>query len=178
MSFLNFLPTFHVVEINRSTGLVSGHVLSQYLGNDALTLKTVGANEFLENGLIVGLDNDLTINNFDATTHSQPFLVFVEELNSFMNGLKYYATEVDSNGDVYPRAIGLYVGDTFTTDYFVGTGAGGIYNDEKFAKVVNGKITLQAVADEDTIFAIEESTLPTGEEAVRVTYIGSPIVVA
>ena len=30
MSILNYLPTFKVVEMNRSTGLVTGHVLSQF----------------------------------------------------------------------------------------------------------------------------------------------------
>jgi hypothetical protein len=30
MSILNYLPEFKVVEINRSTGLVAGHILAQF----------------------------------------------------------------------------------------------------------------------------------------------------
>lgn len=176
MSILNYLPTFKVVEMNRSTGLVTGHVLSQFEAGTIAT-KVVGAERFIENGIIVGLSNDLTVENYDATAHAMPFIVFVEEINTFMSGLKYYATPVESDA-TYPRAIGLFVGDVWTTNNFVGTGVGGAYNDEAFAKVVNGVITLQAAADANTIFAVEESTLPTGEEAVRVTYIGKPVVVA
>lgn len=177
MGILNYLPTFKVVEINRSTGLVAGHVISQFPADVSMTVKTVGTVNFAENGLIVGLNSDLTVGNFDATAHAQPFLLYVEELNTFMNGLKYYATEEDADGEIYPRGIALYVGDAFTTDYFIGTGVGGAYNDEAFAKVVDGEITLQAAADTDTLFAVEESTLPTGEEAVKLVYIGSPMTV-
>lgn len=176
MGILNYLPTFKVVEINRSTALIAGHVLSQFKAAADITVKTVNGVNFLENGLIVGLNNDLTIGNFDATVHAQPLLVFVEELNTFMPGLKYYATEEDADGEIYPRALGLFVGDAFTTNHFVGTGIGGAYNDEAFAKVVAGVLTLQAVADVDTLFAIEESTLPTGEIAVKAIYIGAPAV--
>ena len=91
-----------------------------------------------------------------------------------MAGLKYFAVPVED--ETYVRGVALYVGDTWTTDNFVGTGAGGAYNDEAFAKVVNGVITLQAAADTNTIFAVEESTLPAGGKAVRITYIGHPIV--
>ena len=93
-----------------------------------------------------------------------------------MAGLKYFAEPVED--ETYVRAVALYVGYVWTTNNFVGTWAQGAYNDEAFAKVTNGVITLQAVADEDTLFAVEESTLPTGDEAVRVTYIGKPVIVA
>lgn len=176
MGILNYLPTFKVVEPNRLTAPIAGHILSQYKADATITLKVVNGVNFLENGLIVGLNKDLTIGNFDATEHAQPFLVFVEEINTFMAGLKYYATEEDADGEIYPRALGLFVGDTFTTDHFVGTGTGGAYNKEAFAKVVNGVLTLQAAADVDTLFAVEESTLPLGDQAVRVTYIGAPAV--
>ena len=177
MSILNYLPTFKVVEMNRSTGLVTGHVLSQFEAGTIATKAVTGTLGFIENGVIVGLSNDLTIENYDAEAHAQPFIVFTEELNTFMPGLKYFATPVEADA-TYPRAVGLFVGDVWTTNNFVGTGTGGAYNDEAFAKVASGVITLQAVADADTIFAVEESTLPTGEEAVRVTYIGTPVVVA
>ena len=177
MSILNYLPTFKVVEMNRSTGLVTGHVLSQFKAGIIAT-KLVGTAEFIENGIIVGLSDDLTVENYDATAHAMPFIVFVEEINTFMSGLKYFATPVEADA-TYPRAVGLFVGDVWTTNNFVGTGTGGVYKaGDKFAKVVNGVITLQTTSDPNTIFAVEESTLPTGEEAVRVTYIGKPVVVA
>lgn len=175
MSILNYLPEFKVVEMNRSTGLVTGYIISQYQANAGLTLKTVNGVDFLENGLIVGLNSDLTVSNFDKTVHSQPFIVWNEELNTMFDGLKYFATEEDADGEIYPRGIALMPGDTWTTNYFDGTGAGDAYNDEGFAKVVAGVITLQAAADANTIFAVEESTLPDGTEAVRVTYIGRPM---
>jgi len=177
MSILNYLPTFKVVEMNRSTGLVTGHVLSQFPAGTIATKAVTGTLGFIENGLIVGLSNDLTVENYDATAHAMPFIVFTEELNTFMSGLKYFATPVEAD-ETYPRAVGLFVGDVWTTNNFVGTGIGGAYNNEAFAKVVNGVITLQAVANADTIFAVEESTLPAGGKAVRVTYIGKPVIVA
>lgn len=160
MSILNYLPEFKVVEVNRLTGLTAGHMLAQFKGADTLTLKAVGEADFLENGLIVGLNADLTVDNYDATVHAQPFLVFNEELNTFMNGLKYYAEPV-VNGEVYPRAIGLFIGDAFTTNNYAGA-------EGNFAEVVNGVLTLGA----DGIFAAEETTLPTGEKAYKFTYIG------
>ena len=117
MSILNYLPEFKVVEVNRLTGLTAGHMLAQFPADDKITLKPVNDNDFLENGLIVGLNKDLTIGNYNAEEHAQPFLVFNEELNTFMKGLKYYAEPV-VDGEVYPRAIGLYVGDTFTTNNY------------------------------------------------------------
>ena len=166
MSILNYLPEFKVVEVNRLTGLTAGHVLSQFKNGD-VTLKNVNGNDFLENGLIVGLNKDLEIDNYDAAKHAQPFLVFNEELNTFMNGLKYYAEPV-IDGEVYPRAIGLYVGDIFTTNNYAVAGA----TDPKYAKVVDGKLTLQDTADSATMFVVEESTLPTGGTAYKFTYLG------
>lgn len=173
MSILNYLPTFKIVEMNRSTGLVAGHVISQFPIGTVATKAVTGTNGFIENGVIVGLSNDLTVENYDAATHAMPFIVFTEELNTLLGGLKYFAVPVEA--ETYVRAVGLYVGDAWTTDNFVGTGTGGVYNDEAFAKVVNGVITLQAVADVDTIFAVELSTTPTGEEAVKVIYIGQTV---
>jgi len=176
MGILNYLPTFKVVEMNRSTGLVTGYVLSQYQANAGLTIKTVDTVDFLENGLIVGLGSDLTVSNFDLSVHAQPFIVWNEELLTLFPGLKYYATEEDADGEIYPRAVALMVGDTWTTNYFLGSGGGAFVAGDAFAKVVAGVITLQQAADANTIFAVEESTLPDGTAAVRVTYIGQPLV--
>lgn len=167
MGITKYLPNFKSVEMNRSTGLVTGHVLSQYPAALDITRKTVGDTDFVENGLIVGLNNDLTIGNFDKTKHNEAFIVFTEELNTFLSGLKYFANEEDENGEIYLRAVALKVGDTWTTDNFDGELKGA-----KFAKVVDGVITMQTVADDDTLFAVEESTMPLGQDAARVTFLG------
>ena len=158
MSILNYLPNFKVVEPNRMTGLIAGHMLSQFK-NGNVKLTDVNGNKFLENGLIVGLNQDLEIDNYDAAVHAQPFLVFNEELNTFMNGLKYYAEPV-VDGEVYPRAIGLYIGDTFTTNNYTGEG--------DFAAVAGGVLTL----GDEGAFKAEKTTLPTGEDAYKFTFIG------
>ena len=167
MAILNFLPEFKIVEINRSTGLVAGHVLAQFpLADDAGLAVEKGGVSYLENGFIVSLNTDLELVPF--TGQAQPLLVFTEELNTFFDGLKWYATmEDEEDGIIYPRAIGLFVGDAFTTNNFAGT-----YTTQAFAKVVDGVLTLQATADGDTLFAVEESTLPTGELALRFVYVG------
>jgi hypothetical protein len=166
MAILDYLPTFSVVEINRSTGLVAGHVLSQYQAG-TLASVTEGTNDFIENGVIAGLSNDLTLEDYNATTHSQPFLIFTEELNTMFSGLKYFATPYDADDECYPRAIGLYVGDTFTTDNFSGDIA-----VDGFATVTAGIITLQNAAVASTLFVAEESTLPDGITAAKLTYVG------
>jgi uncharacterized protein YneR len=171
MAILNFLPEFKIVEINRSTGLVAGHVLAQFpLADDAELKVTYGGVDYLENGFIVGLGSDLELAPFDSTKHAQPLLVFTEELNTFFDGLKWYATmEDEEDGIIYPRALGLFVGDAFTTNnYDVPTGV----TAPKFAKVEDGVLTLQATATGDTLFAVEESTLPTNEDAYRFIFVG------
>lgn len=169
MAILNFLPEFKIVEINRSTGLVAGHVLAQFpLADDAELAVTYGGVDYLENGFVLGLGSDLELYPFDPEVHAQPLLVFTEELNTFFDGLKWYATEADGDdGYIYPRVIGLFVGDVFTTNNYAGT-----YVDQAFAKVVDGVLTLQGTADGDTRFAVQESTLPTGELALRFVYVG------
>lgn len=169
MSILNYLPEFKVVEINRSTGLVTGHILSQFpLDPASALIKTVGGHGVVENGFIVGLGKDLQIDAYDPAKHAAPFLVFTEELNTIFGGLKYFATEEDADGDIYPRGVGLFVGDAFTTDNYAVAGAVA----PKYAKVVAGKLTLQDAADAATMFVVEESTLPAGGAAYKFIYFG------
>jgi hypothetical protein len=169
MAILNFLPEFKIVEINRSTGLVAGHVLAQFPLVDGSPLINVkGGVQYLENGFILGLGANLELAAFNPAVHAQPLLVFTEELNTFFDGLKWYATMEDEEDNIiYPRVIGLFVGDAFTTNNYSGT-----YTTQAFAKVTAGVLTLQATADGDTLFAVEESTLPTGELALRFVYVG------
>lgn len=170
MAILNFLPEFKIVEINRSTGLVAGHVLAQFpLVDDTNNLAvTYGGVDYLENGFVLGLGANLELAPYNPAVHAVPLLVFTEELNTFFDGLKWYATEADGDdGYIYPRVIGLFVGDVFTTNNYAGT-----YVAQAFAEVVDGVLTLQATADSGTRFAVEESTLPTGELALRFVYVG------
>jgi len=170
MAILNFLPEFKIVEINRSTGLVAGHVLAQFpLADDANLKVTKGGVDYLENGFIVGLGADLKFAPYNATDHAQPLLVYTEELNTFFDGLKWYATmEDEDDNTIYPRALGLFVGDAFTTNNYAVAGA----TDPIAAKVVDGVLTLQDAVDGDTLFAVEESTLPTNDDAFRFIYVG------
>lgn len=171
MSILNYLPTFKVVEINRSTGLVTGHVLSQFvLKSTAAIINTTNGIDFLENGFIVGLNNDLEVDVFNPATHAQPFLVYVEELNELMDGLKYYATQEDADGDIYPRAIALFVGDAFTTNNYTTS------TTPTHAKVTAGVLVMQDAADADSLFAVEASTLPDGSAvAYKFIYLGRSV---
>ena len=52
-----YLPTFKVVEVNNLTGLRNGHILSQFVADEALAT-TIGDNKFIENGVIVSLGKD------------------------------------------------------------------------------------------------------------------------
>lgn len=170
MAVINFLPQFKVVEPNRLTGLVMGHVVSQFPLNPAFAgiIHDYGY-DMVENGFILGLGSELEVDEFDPSRHAQPFLLFTEELNTFFSGLKWYATGADEqDGKIYPRLVGLYPGDSFTTNNYDGT-----YTDQKFAKVIDGKLSLQGIINADTMFAVEESTLPTGDLALRFTYIRS-----
>ena len=109
MGILDYLPTFKVVEPNRLTGLITGQVLSQFEAGTVATKDSEG--EFVENGIILGLSNDLTLENFDATKHAQPLLHFTEELVTILSGNTYYALPVDATNGTYPRAIRLYIGN-------------------------------------------------------------------
>jgi len=174
MGILNFLPKFKIVEMNRSTGLVAGHVIAQMpLKADSALINTNYTTEFFENGFILGVGTaTLQLEAFVAASHSQPFLAFTEEMNTFMDGLKYFAVEEDADGDIYPRAVGLYVGDSFTTNNVVALA------DATHAKVVAGVLTLQTAKDGDTLFIVEPSTLPVMEStdnAYRFTYIGRSV---
>ena len=172
MGILNYLPKFKIVEINRSTGLVAGHVIAQMplKANSALINRTY-TTEFLENGFILGVGTaTLQLEKFSAALHSQPFLHYTEELVTFMDGLKYFAVEEDADGDIYPRAIGLYVGDSFTTNNVT------YLESATHAKVVDGVLTLQTAKDADTLFIVEASTLPDAETtAYKFTYIGRSV---
>jgi hypothetical protein len=179
MAILNFLPEFKIVEPNRLTGLVAGHVLAQFpLDDDFAGIVTEGGVDYLSNGFILGLGATGEFAAFDAEVHAQPLLVYTEELVTFLAGNKWYANEADGeNGIIYPRAIGLFVGDSFTTNNYV-LGQNVTLANAVGAKIVGGVISLQSTADADTVFKATRATLATGDDAVQLTYFGTPLVVA
>jgi hypothetical protein len=153
-----YLPTFKVVEVNNLTGLRNGHILSQFVADEALAT-TVGQNKFIENGVIVSLGKDGKIVPYAEGTM---FVHYTEELNTFIDELQYFAVPVE--GDTYIRCIALYTGDTFTTNNVV-------KGEGTYGKVVNGKINIVNSA-EGAAFIVKKSTLPNGEEAYECTYVG------
>lgn len=170
----NLLPKFKIVEINNVAALRMGHVIAQtpaYVkgeGKVLITSRTEGSYQFVENGVIVGLDQTNVLANYDAKKHSQPCLVYTEELvtANLLSGLDQFSNLADANGEVYVRALPLNLGDTFTTNNVDGTIADG------FAKVVNGVITMESAVSADTLFIVKKSTLPTGIAAAECIYCG------
>ena len=160
----NYLPKFKVLEPNNLTGLRNGHVLAQMEAAETLASITVGGARFIQNGTIASLDADGKVGNYVAGT--QPFVIFNEEIGYILQDPKYYATQV---GVECPRAIALYVGDTITTDNVSGT-----IDTAKYAKVVDGVITLQTAADTNSMFIAKPTTLADGAKAVELLFYRTP----
>lgn len=160
-----YLPSFKVMEVNNLTGLRSGHMLSQVKVGTDIAKVAKGNLSFIENGIIVGLSADGTIENFDVTKHGCAFVHFTEELNTVLSGLEYFAVPVED--ETYIRAIALYVGDTFTTNNHSAVVEGETY---VAAKVVDGVLTLQTAADDDSMFIVAKSDLPNGDDAYEFTF--------
>lgn len=161
-------PEFKIVEVNNLTGLRIGHVMAQRVAKVAdVAHTTYGTQDVLENGVVVGLDADGTIKNF---AEGVPFLVYLEPLiDGYHVGADQQGEAFDENGEVYPRAVALYAGDTFTTNnYDAGEVADTV--DTCFAKVVNGVLALQ-VTETGASFIAERTTLATGDEAFKFTYL-------
>jgi hypothetical protein len=180
--------TFKVVEINNMVALRSGHMLSQVVLPKNKFLG--GSATYIENGEIVFLDVDGklatlnkvgTTNGSDAITNAadvkpqlQPFLIFNEEL---MTGpytdLKYFAEVFDADNVAYPRALALNVGDSFTTNNYVGTYG----TDIKYATINgDGKLAiataLPTTAYRGPLFACVPGYLPDGtSQGVEFTVI-------
>ena len=160
-----YLPTFKVFEVGSLTGLRSGHMLAQQPAASSIKTKDVNGNKFIENGIIVGLNVDGKVENWSKGTM---FVHYTEELNTFIDELKYFAVPVVDGEEVYPRCIALYAGDSFCTNNVASEVEGA-----KYAKVVGGVLTLQTTSDDDTKFAVSESTLPSGEKAYDFVFLGA-----
>lgn len=163
-----YRPSFKVLEVNNLAGLRIGHILAQAPAAATIAQKEVYGAKFIENGIIVGLGATGEIENYDKTKHAMPFVHYTEELVTHLVGDDLFAVEVVDGEKAYPRCIGLYVGDTFTTNNVVK----GAVDDTAlcYGKVENGIINLQAAADGDSMFIVNKTTLATGEVGYECTY--------
>ena len=178
---------FKVLEVNNIAALRNGHMLSQIVLPKNKFLG--GSATYIENGEIVFLDVDGklatlnkvgTTNGTDAITNAadvkpqlQPFIIFNEEL---MTGpytdLKYFAEVFDADNVAYPRALALNVGDSFTTNNYVGT-----YTNAAYATInTDGKLALATAlpttAYRGPLFACVPGYLPDGtSQGVEFTVI-------
>jgi len=165
MNVKNLKPEFKIVENNNLSGLRMGHILAQFPANVGdIAHTTWGAQDVLENGIIVGLDADGTIKNY---VDGKAFLVFGEELLDGNHvGLDQYG-EAFEDDIVYPRAVALNAGDTFTTN---NVDVGAVTATNCFAAVVAGVLTLQ-VAETGAQFIAKKTTLPTGVVGYKMTFL-------
>lgn len=179
--------TFKVLEINNMVALRSGHIVSQVILPKNKFL--AGSSTYIENGEIIFLDVDgkfATRNKLGTTDGSTaitnadevkpylvPFIIFNEEL---MTGpytdLKYFAEVFDADNVAYPRALALNVGDSFTTNNYVGTQSTAAYATIN----TDGKIALATAlptgAYQGPIFKAVPTYLPDGTTAaVELTVI-------
>lgn len=178
MDLTNLLPKFKIVEVNKLAGLLNGHIVAQ--------APHATAEDYLENGQIfyLGAEANAVLHGV-AAFKAQPFLHYTEELLPFMNGNEYFAVDVQ-NGVAYPRLIGLYEGDEFTTNNIAnleGVGAfTGWVNNAAWAIVQNDALTLvnavPVAAYNGPVFRAEKDRLAAGQVAARLTLIAKQIVVA
>lgn len=179
--------TFKVLEVNNMVALRSGHIVSQVILPKNKFLD--GSQTYIQNGEIVFLDVDgkfATLNKVGTTDGSTaitnaadvkpqlvPFIIFNEEL---MTGpytdLKYFAEVFDADNLAYPRALALNVGDSFTTNNYVGTQSTAAYatinSDGKIALAT----ALPTTAYRGPLFKAVPNYLPDGTTAaVELTVI-------
>ena len=164
----NLFPKFKIVEINNVAALRMGHVIAQTPAKvDGVAVKEVDEYKFLENGIIVGYDKSGYLKNYVTTDHSQPCLVYNEELITadMTGGLDQFAEQF-VDGVVYPRVLPLNLGDTFTTNNVSEVKDG-------YAYVNNGVLTIEETYTAGKhMFIAKTSDLPAGQAAVEFTYIG------
>lgn len=163
-----YKPSFKVLEVNNLAGLRIGHVLAQQPAADGIAKVTAFGDNYIENGIIVGLGKTGEIENYDKTKHAMPFVHYTEEIITHLVGLDSFAVEIPEGEKAYPRCIGLYVGDAFTTNNVVK----GAVDDNKlcYGKVVDGVINLEAAESADSMFIVNKTTMPAGGVGYECTY--------
>lgn len=164
--------TFKVFETNNMTALRTGHMVAQapFYGH-------TGQAGFVENGFVMYLknvDGELQlVKPEDAAQTDQPFIHYTEELMPYdYTELKHFAVETEGEGNdevSYPRALALYVGDTFTTNNVKGNIEEGYYHVNDDGEFETGDGGQEYVGP---VFHGKESTLPDGEtDAVELTVL-------
>lgn len=175
MNFINSLSKHKIVEINKSVGLLNGHVVAQ------APYRQVADETYLDNGWIMFLDDaaELVIG---AGHKAQPFLHYTEELMTGpVIGAEYFTTDLDQtlDGDAvcYPRAIALYEGDEFTTNNFVfatdvdwTNGVFAIVNADGALEVTDA---IPTTAYDGPLFAAKSEALPVGSAYTQGTVISA-----
>ena len=172
----NLFPKFKIVEINNVAALRMGHVIAQAPAKiDAIAKHEVKVGDkvvatFLENGVIAGLNVDAELVNYTA---GQPCLIYTEELITadMTGGLDQFADEF-VDGVVYPRALPLNLGDSFTTNNFKSDAAKEEDLPAKaYAVVENGILKVQE-SSTGALFRAVKTDLPAGQIAYEFTYVG------
>lgn len=157
---------YKVVEINNSTALRTGQLVSQ-----VKALKADFENkDVIENGIILGYDiTGAELKLVPYVDGDAIFLHYTEELFLLDTiQLNTFALEFDDAGVAYPRGLAIKINDSFTTNNF---------KDEGSLYVVKEGI-LTAVGAADTavghVFHAVDAYLPDGEtKAKEFTYIGN-----
>lgn len=150
------LTTYKVFEPVRMNGLLNGDMLAQ------AEVGTIPAtNGVVENGTLTnfGIDGKLNL----AANKEKLFVVYNEPRHDFWAGDEYYAIDTEVE---LPRAIRLWTGDKFITNNVAGTVSGA-----KYAKIANGKLTLEETNSADSCFIVEEAYTANGTKAYLFTYV-------
>ena len=176
MNFLNMLTKHKVVEVNRLTALLSGHMIAQ------APYRQVAAETYLDNGAILFLSKnaELVLGNHADAIKGQPFLHYTEELMTFelASAYEYFTvdleetlTQLDGTGTdlvCYPRAIALYEGDAYTSNNFV-TAISPIVAGTRYFAIVDANGALSVVSSfpaatyDGPVFSATSNTLPGGQ---------------
>lgn len=162
----DYLPTFHQLEPQNLKGLYAGDVVAQrpvaYTAcGEIYGVATVSHNGayFVENGVIMGLDEEAKLVNWAAG----PMIVhFTEELPTILDAKGTFAVRCEED-ETYPRGVILHAGDEFVTDNYVGSGS--------YALVSSGILTV-STANTSAKFAAIADTLADGTAAYRFIYLG------
>lgn len=162
----DYLPVFHQLEPQMLKGIYAGAIIAQrpvkYTATGdvyGVATATKGTVKFIENGVVMGLDVNGNLVNYDAALAGSPKMIhFTEELPTILKAKNTWALKC-AEGETYPRGIILQAGDEFVTDNASGTLA-----DKGYATVSGGILTL-STASTNAEFAAYPDTLPDGTAA-------------